>query len=141
MDAQGIMVCWQPEPGLQESSVQASWSSQSACGPAWHAPAEHVSFVVQALPSLHEVPAAPFGFERVPLAGWQVPATWHGSLAVQTTGFAPVQTPDAQVSVRVQALPSLHDVPSGALGFEQVPLAGLQVPATWHGSLAVQTTG
>ena len=36
---------------------------------------------------------------------------------------------------------SLHVVPSGAFGFEQTPVAGLQVPATWQASLAVHTTG
>jgi len=35
-------------------------------------------------------------------------------------------------SVSVQRLPSLQDVPSAFAGFEQVPLAGLQVPAVWH---------
>ena len=61
-----------------------------------------------------------------------MPATWHWSLAVQTTGFAPVQVPAWQVVVCVQALPSLQAVPLGAFGFEQTPVAGLQVPATWH---------
>jgi hypothetical protein len=41
----------------------------------------------------------------------------------------------------VQAFPSLHDVPFGAAGFEQSPVAGLHVPATWHASLAVHVTG
>jgi hypothetical protein len=30
-------------------------------------------------------------------------------------------------------------VPSGVVGFEQVPVVGSQVPATWHWSSAVQT--
>jgi len=50
--------------------------------------------------------------------------------AAQTMGFAPVQVPVWQVSVCVQALPSLQDEPSAAAGFEQTPLCGLQVPAT-----------
>src|SRR2546426_207329 len=90
--------------------------------------------------SLQLVPSAAFGFEHVPVAGLQVPATWHWSLAVQTTGLDPVQIPDWHVSVWVQALPSLQFVPSEAFGFEQVPVAGLQAPATWHWSLAEQTT-
>jgi hypothetical protein len=45
------------------------------------------------------------------------------------------------VSVCVQAFPSLQAVPFAAFGFEQVPVAGLHVPATWHWSLAVQVTG
>ena len=42
-----------------------------------------------------------------------------------------MHAPDWHVSVCVHKLPSLHDVPSGLLGFEQ-PVAGLHVPATWH---------
>jgi len=49
---------------------------------------------------------------------------------VQETGFAPLHAPAWQVSVWVQASPSLHAVPFGLVGFEQTPLSGLQVPAT-----------
>jgi hypothetical protein len=38
-------------------------------------------------------------------------------------------------------LPSLQAVPSGAAGFEQTPVAGLQVPAMWHWSCAAHVTG
>src|SRR6266481_7487579 len=103
-------------------------------------PAWQVSVWVQALPSLQAVPSAFCGVEQVPLAGSQTPATWHWSSALQTTGFAPVQVPAWQVSVWVQALPSLQATPSALAGLEQVPLAGSQVPATWHWSRAVQTT-
>jgi len=41
----------------------------------------------------------------------------------------------------VQALPSLQLEPLALGGFEQVPVSGSQVPATWHWSLAVQTIG
>jgi hypothetical protein len=51
---------------------------------------------------------------------------------VQITGFAPVQTPDWQESVEVQALPSLQPVPLDFGGLEHTPVAVLQVPATWH---------
>ena len=95
-----------------------------------HAPDSQVSVWVQALPSLHDVPLAALGFEQVPVAGSHVPATWHWSLAVHVTGLEPVQTPVWHVSVCVQALPSLHSVPFDAFGFEQVPVAGLHVPAT-----------
>src|SRR5438477_377512 len=77
----------------------------------------------------------------MPLAGSQTPATWHWSRAVQTTRFAPVQMPAWQVSLWVQALPSVQAVPSALCGVEQVPLAGSQTPATWHWSSALQTTG
>ena len=50
------------------------------------------------------------------------------------------QTPFWQVSPVVQALESLHAVPFAAAGVEQLPVAGLQTPATWHWSSAVQVT-
>jgi hypothetical protein len=53
----------------------------------------------------------------------------------------PVQVPFWQASVWVQALPSLQVVPLDAVGFEQAPVLGLQVPATWHWSLAVHVIG
>jgi hypothetical protein len=49
---------------------------------------------------------------------------------VQVTGFVPVQTPVWQLSLRVHALPSLQVVPLALLGFEQTPVAVLQVPAS-----------
>ena len=104
-------------------------------------PVWHVSVCVQALPSLHEVPSGALGFVQVPVAGLHVPARWHWSLAVHVTGLVPVHVPAWHVSVCVQALPSLHDVPFGAFGFEQVPVAGSHVPATWHWSLAEHVTG
>src|SRR5438094_3891378 len=97
-----------------------------------HAPLWQVSVCVQALPSVHAVPSVFDGFEQVPLEGSHVPATWHWSEAVQTTGLLPVHTPLWQVSVCVQALPSLQVVPSVLFGFEHTPVDGSQVPATWH---------
>jgi hypothetical protein len=95
-----------------------------------HAPSRHVSVRVHALPSLQVVPSGRFGFEHVPLAVSHVPTSWHWSLAVQTTGFPPEHAPAWHVSVRVQALPSLHVVPSGFVGFEQVPEPVLHVPTS-----------
>jgi hypothetical protein len=89
-----------------------------------------VSVCVHALPSLHALPSGLAGFEQVPVAGLQVPALWHWSCAVHTTGLLPVQVPVWQVSVRVQALPSLQALPLGLAGFEHAPVAGLQVPAS-----------
>ena len=42
------------------------------------------------------------------------------------------QNPAVHTSFFVQALPSLQEVPFGLEGCEQVPVPGLQVPATWH---------
>ena len=105
-----------------------------------HVPLWHVSVCVHALPSLQVVPFDAVGFEHDPVLGLQVPATWHWSLAVHVTGLDPVQVPFWQASVWVHALPSLHVVPLAAVGFEQAPVLALHVPATWHGSLAVQVT-
>ena len=97
-----------------------------------HLPAWQVSVCVQALPSLQALPSGFAGFEHEPVAGSQVPASWHESAPPQVTGFAPVQTPLWQVSVRVQALPSLHAAPSGMAGLEHWPVAGSQLPIVWH---------
>jgi len=53
----------------------------------------HTSPWVQALASLQAVLSGWFGLEQVPVEESQVPATWHGSEAVHTTGLVPVQTP------------------------------------------------
>ena len=104
-------------------------------------PVWQLSLCVQALPSLQAAPFAVAGFEQVPVLRSQVPARWHWSLAVQTTGVPPVQAPTWQVSPCVQALPSLQAAPFAFAGFEQVPVLRSQVPARWHWSLAVQATG
>ena len=96
---------------------------------------------MQAFPSEHDVPLAAAGLLQVPDAGSHTPATWHWSCAVQTTGLPPVQVPAWQLSVRVHALPSEHDVPSSAAGLVQTPDAGSHRPTTWHWSSAMQTTG
>src|SRR5438270_111627 len=103
-------------------------------------PLWQVSVCVHLLPSSQGLPFAAKGFEQAPVVGSQVPAVWHGSLAVQTIGLEPVHVPFWQVSVCVHLLPSLQGLPFAARGFEQAPVIGSQVPATWHGSLTVQTT-
>jgi hypothetical protein len=87
---------------------------------------------VQPLPSLQLEPSALAGLLQVPVAASQVPASWHWSLAVQLTGLPPVQAPAWQVSVFVQALPSLQLVPFALAGFVHWPVALSQVPASWH---------
>jgi hypothetical protein len=78
----------------------------------------------------HVVPSATVGFEHAPVDGLQAPTAWHWSLAVQVTGFDPTHAPVSHWSVCVQAFPSLQVVPFAAAGLEQVPVLGLQVPAT-----------
>src|SRR5947199_4259376 len=104
------------------------------------APAAQASVCVHTLPSVQGVPSAWAGLLQAPVAGSQVPAVWHWSEAVHTTGLAPTQAPAAQVSVRVQALPSSHGAPLSLAGLLQAPVVGSQVPAVWHWSVAVHTT-
>ena len=105
-----------------------------------HTPAWHVSACVHALPSLQLVPSGAAGFVQAPVAGLHVPATWHWSLAMQVVGVPVMHTPPLHAIDPVQAFPP-QPVPSGAAGFEQVPLLGLHTPATWQSSLAAHTTG
>src|SRR5437870_2077387 len=145
-------------PSLQLVPLATGWGfgqvpvAGSQLPPVWHwsgvghtmpvplqTPAWQVSPVVQVLPSLQAVPLATGGFEQVPISGLQVPAVWHWSGAGQTTAV-PAHTPAWQVSPVVQALPSVQMVPVAARGFEQVPVAGSQVPAGWHWSGAGHAT-
>ncbi len=117
-----------PAPSARARVGAEARSPRCTCPRRWHwsgaaqttgfapvqVPAWQVSVCVHALPSLHAVAVGPRGFEQTPVAGLHVPAPWHWSGAVQTTGFAPVQAPAWQVSVCVHALPSLHAVPFGA---------------------------
>src|SRR2546427_527353 len=131
-----------PVAGLQVPAVWHWSAAVQATGLApTQAPASQVSVCVQALPSLHGAPLGLAGLLQMPVAGSQAPAVWHLSAAGQTTGLAPTQAPASQVSVCVQALPSLYGAPSGLAGLLQTPDAGLPVPAVWHWSAAVQTTG
>ena len=75
------------------------------------------------------------------MLGLQVPTEWHWSRAVQTTGLEPVQVPFWQLSVCVQALPSLQVIPLDLGGFEQLPVPVSHVPTSWHWSRAVQVLG
>src|SRR5439155_572477 len=131
-----------PDAGLQTPAVW-HWSAAvhtTGLAPT-QAPAAQVSVRVQALPSSHGAPSSLAGLLQTPDAGLQTPAVWNWSAAVHTTGFAPTQAPAAQVSVRVQVLPSSHGAPSSLAGLVQTPVAGLQAPAVWHWSAGVHTTG
>src|SRR5262249_1451990 len=74
------------------------------------------------------VPSDWVGLDQVPLAGSQVPASWHWSTAVQTIGFEPMQVPPRQASLWVQRLPSSHGVRSASVVWVQ-PVAGSQLSA------------
>jgi hypothetical protein len=124
---------------LQLSSTPLQTSGGVA--PDVQLPAIQVSPAVQALPSSQALPFGLAGLEQMPLAGLQTPGEWHWSDATQTTALPDVQVPTWQVSVEVQALPSLQAEPFGLAGLEQIPVDVLQVPTSWHWSDAVQTTG
>ena len=86
-------------------------------------------------PTSHDVPVVATGFEQPPVPPsptLHVPTTWQESDAVHVSGGPPAQVPLWHESAVVQGLPSLHVVPFDAVGFEQVPVLGAQVPAAWH---------
>src|SRR5262245_18156006 len=71
-----------------------------------------------------------------------IPIAWKQALGgvLQATGV-PMQVPPMQIWFAKQPSWRLHiGVPCGG-GFEHWPLAGLQMPASWHWSEASQTTG
>src|SRR5207245_166676 len=131
----------QPPCLSQTASWHASGGTHMTGFVPAHTPAWQVSVWVQALTSLQAVPSGFAGFEHAPVAGSQAPASWHWSAGAQVTGFVPLHSPAWQVSVRVQALPSLQVVASGFAGFEHAPVAGSQAPASWHWSAGAQVTG
>src|SRR5881397_297490 len=123
-------VFMQPVAGSHESVVHTLLSSQLRAGPPTQAPPAQVSAVVQALPSLQDrvfgVPAHTLaaqvspevqglrsshgrvlGVFTQPVAGSHVSVV-HTLPSTQLGGGPPTQTPPAQVSAVVQALPSLQ---------------------------------
>jgi hypothetical protein len=104
-------------------------------------PAWQLSACVHASPSAQAVPSVFGGFEHAPLAGSQVPPSWHWSSGLQTSGAPEVQKPTWHVSSSVHASASEQGTPSATGGWEQAPVAGSQAPASWHWSRGWQTTG
>lgn len=121
----------QPVAASQESTVQLIASLQTTGAPAVQTPPMHASPSVHALASEHAVPSGFGALAQEPLAGSQV-AVMQDPDAGQTTGFAPRQTPDWQLSTWVQAFWSLQVEPFAFAGWLQRPVAGLHVPATRH---------
>ena len=62
-----------------------------------------------------------------------MPAVWHVSEAVHVTGLAPLQSPAWHESVRVQAFPSLQEVPFVTLDQAVVLTLGVQTWQTFDG--------
>jgi hypothetical protein len=129
-----------PSDGSQSSSVHSSPSSQDLAV-AVHRPSEQTS-VVQTVPSPHDVSFGLGGSVQTPVDGLQTPASWQASSAVQVTGAAVwVHDPAWQVAIPLQKSPSSQDVSSGLAESLQTPVDGLQTPASWQASSAVQVTG
>jgi hypothetical protein len=96
-----------------ESQAPSSWQS-SAAGQLTvptHRPAWQLS-VVHALPSLQVAPSFFTGFVQAPVAGSQVPLSWHWSLAAHIFVVPPAHMPLMQASPVVHGFPSLHVLPS-----------------------------
>jgi hypothetical protein len=131
-----------PFVGLQ---VPTSWHCVSAVQVTgllpWQTPAWQVSVCVQPLPSEQAVLLGFCGLEHTPVLGLHVPGLWHCDRAVQITGFPPVHDPLLHVSLCVHALPSSQALPVILGGLEQMPVAGLHVPASWHCDSGVQVVG
>jgi hypothetical protein len=62
---------------LQASSVHGLLSLQITGLAPTHTPLWQASTVVQALPSVQDVPLVAFGLEQTPVPVLQTPATWH----------------------------------------------------------------
>src|SRR5438034_449230 len=120
MRGEAWLVCAQPVPVLQLSSVQGFTSSQFGCAPHTHRPPLQASLVVQALPSLQGSVLLPW---RQPVVGSQLSSVQR-LLSLQLSAGPPAQLPWLQVSLVVQALPSVQ----GAVLFVCTqPVDGLQV--------------
>ena len=106
---------WQPVAGLQVSVVQGLPSLQVSGVPAVQVPPWQVSAPLQRLPSVHEVPFVTAVFWQ-PVAGLQLSAV-HGLPSLQVRAVPAVHIPAWHVSLPLQRLPSLHDVPLATGGF------------------------
>jgi hypothetical protein len=108
--------------------VQTLPSSQVIAVPTHTPVALQVSFCVQELPSLQATPG---------VGVWTQPVEGLHESAVQAfpssqTMAVPTHWPAWQESACVQRLLSSQVVPSGFAGLEQSPVAGSQLPASWH---------
>jgi hypothetical protein len=115
-----LLVYTHPVAGLQLSSVHGFVSAQFGGGPPTQVPPEQVSFVVQALLSLH---AAVLLVCTHPVARLQLSSV-HGFVSSQFGGGPPTQVPPEQVSFVVQAF--LSSQAAWLLVYTQ-PVAGLQL--------------
>src|SRR5204862_545001 len=111
-----LFACAQPLAGTHESSVHGFESSQFGAAPPMQAPPEHVSPVVQALPSLQD--AVLFACAQ-PDAGTRAESR-RGGEESQLGGARAMHEPPEHVSPVVKALPSLQE--AGLLACQQCVL-------------------
>src|SRR5437660_385071 len=122
--------------------VKSARSGSGSTGFPSQTPLVQASFSVDSSLSSHGVPSSFAGSEHRPVPVSHVPASWHWSSAVHTTGFVPTHVPlPLHGSVCVQASLSAHGAPLAFAGFEHTPVPVSHVPASWHWSSAVHTTG
>jgi hypothetical protein len=108
VDTSQLTDCWHWDGAGQSAATL----QEHATLPAVQRPAWQMSSVVHARPSSHGVPSVFLGSVHAPVAVSHAPTSWQLSSALHTTGLLPAHAPAAQVSVSVQALPSLQDTPS-----------------------------
>ena len=89
--------------------------------PPWHAPPWQVSPWVHGFWSSHAVPSTCGGFEQVPVAGSQAPATWHWSIGVHSGWLKHFSTwqSDEQPSPET-VFPSSHCSPCSTVPLLQI---------------------
>jgi hypothetical protein len=129
-----VQSVWQQTLSTQSPLPHSVAESQGAPMGSLQSPPAHTP------PPAQGDPSALGGLEHMPVPGSQVPASWQVSCGMQTTGV-PAQTPAWQESACVHRFPSSHPAPFIFGGFEQTPLPGSQVPASWHWSCGGHTTG
>ena len=119
MQAAALFANTQPLAGLHDSSVQGLPSLQVVAPPPWQSPPKHVSFAVQALPSVHMFVLS--GVNTHPMTGSHessvqaLPSLQLNAGPLRQDDTSPKYvgpgTPAEHVSFVVQALPSLHGMP------------------------------
>jgi hypothetical protein len=130
-----VLLAWtHPLAGAHESVVHTLLSLQfSAPAPAWQLPPEHVSPVVQALPSSHAAVLLAWAHPEPGLHVSVVHTLESSQFNVPAPGW---QVPPPQVSPVVQALPSSQ---AAVLFVKTHPVARVQVSVV-HGLLSLHTT-
>ena len=132
----GLGVVWHiPVAGTQDGYWQGCSGQEVFSMYRVHPPVgSQLSPLVHMSRSSHGVPADATGFEHRPLNESQLPARWQSSSGTHTVARPFPHRPPAHASSIVQALPSLHLLPSVAGGFEHRPVAGSHTPDVWQSS-------